>query len=177
MTFDDDTLPAHVEEAIRSIADLHAEHSKRTSHARFRIARFTSTLGRPAFLRTMMAAVVAWMVLNVTMLRFGHRPFDPPPFSWLQGTVSGLALFMTMLILSTQQREDAIGEQRDQLALQLAILGEQKLTKVIGMLEDLRRDDPSMPNRSDAQAAAMAIPTDALAMSEAIQKKIEPKPL
>jgi uncharacterized membrane protein len=140
----------------------------------FGIARITRVLGRPTFLMGIISGIAAWMLVNVVLLHAGARPFDAPPFPWLQGTVSGLALIMTILIVSTQQRDDAIGDERDRLSLQLAILSEQKLTKLIGLLEDLRRDDPHIADRPDEQAAAMSVPTDSFAMSEAIKRKINP---
>ena len=173
MGIDRTNLPPHVEEAIGSIAELHAQHSRGTSPVRFGIARLTRMLGRPAFLSAMIFSIAAWMLLNIAIVHTGRRPFDPPPFAWLQGTVSGLALLMTILIFSTQQRDDDIGDQRDQLALQLALLSEQKLSKLIGLVEGLRRDDPLIADREDSQAAAMAVPADSLAMSEAIKKEIE----
>jgi uncharacterized membrane protein len=141
---------------------------------RFGIARITRVLGRPTFLMGIIFGIAAWMLVNVALLHVGVRPFDAPPFPWLQGTVSGLALIMTILIVSTQQRDDVIGDERDRLSLQLALLSEQKLTKLIGLLEDLRRDDPHIADRQDEQAAEMAVPTDSLAMSEAIKRKIKP---
>jgi uncharacterized membrane protein len=177
MGIDRTNLPPHVEEAIGSIAELHAEHSRGTSRVRLRIARLTRILGRPLFLMSIIFGIAAWMLVNVAILHAGGRPFDSPPFPWLQGTVSGLALIMTILIVSTQQRDDAIGDERDQLTLQLAMLSEQKLTKLIGLLEDLRRDDPHVADRPDVQAAEMAVPTNPLAMSEAIKRKIEPDAL
>ena len=82
---------------------------------------------------------------------------------------------MTILIFSTQQRDDAIADRRDQLNLQLALLSDQKLSKLIGLLEDLRRDDPHIADRTDLQADEMAVPADAHVISEAIKQKIDPR--
>jgi uncharacterized membrane protein len=67
---------------------------------------------------------------------------------------------MTVLILSTQRRDDELASYREQLTLELAILGEQKSAKVIELLEELRRDDPTIRNRIDHDAAAMSAPAD-----------------
>jgi len=167
-------LPSHVEETIGSHARLHADRSREVLPFQHLIARLTRVLGRPAFLLAVLVAIVGWAALNLVLLHAGIRPPDPPPFSWLQGTVSGLALIMTILILSTQQRDDKIGEHRAQLTLQLSLLSEQKLAKLIALLEDLRRDDPHIADRSDPQADAMSVPADPHAVSEAIKEKVEP---
>ena len=46
------------------------------------------------------------------------------------------------------------------MTLQLAILSEQKLAKIIQLIEESRRDDPLLDNRVDASAEAMAMPAD-----------------
>ena len=175
MTPDRSALPLHVEETIGAFAELHASHSGGTSPMRFGIARITRLVGRPVFLLAITLGIAAWILVNLAMLHAGSRPFDAPPFAWLQDTVSGLALVMTILIFSSQQRDDAIADRRDQLNLQLALLSDQKLSKLIGLLEDLRRDDPHIADRTDLQADEMAVPADAHVISEAIKQKIDPR--
>jgi uncharacterized membrane protein len=51
---------------------------------------------------------------------------DPPPFVWLQGAVTTGGLYVAILILTTQRREEKLSSQRGQLMLQLAILNDQK---------------------------------------------------
>ncbi|MDQ2679712.1 MAG: hypothetical protein M3Y21_01625 [Candidatus Eremiobacteraeota bacterium] len=94
---------------------------------------------------------------------------------WLQGLISLLSLYMTILILSTQQRDDVIAGHREQLALELAILSEQKLAKIVQLLVDLRRDTPAIPNRVDAEALAMSTPADPHAVFDAIRDSAPPE--
>jgi uncharacterized membrane protein len=170
MTPDDASLPRHVEETVASVADIHADDTHETSAARLGIVRLTRVLGRPVSFVAITLAIVTWIALNAALQQAGYKPLDPPPFAWLQGTVSGLALAMTILILSTQQRDDALGEHREKLRLQLAIASDQKLTKLIALLEEMRRDDPHLADRADPEAAAMAVPTDPHAVSAAIKR-------
>ncbi len=81
-----------------------------------------------------------------------------------------------MLILTTQRREDQLAGYREQLSLELAILSEQKSAKIISLLEEMRRDSPSLKNRVDEEAAAMSIAADPQAVLEAI-KETEIAPL
>jgi uncharacterized membrane protein len=76
---------------------------------------------------------------------------------------------MTVLILSTQRRDDELTSYREQLTLELAILGEQKSAKIIELLEELRRDDPTIRNRIDHDAVAMSAPADPQAVLDAIK--------
>ena len=79
------------------------------------------------------------------------------------------ALLMTSIILITQNRRSAEAEQRAQLDLQVNILAEQKVAKLIVLLEELRRDIPTVHDRVDAVAEAMERPMDARAVLTALQ--------
>jgi uncharacterized membrane protein len=61
-----------------------------------------------------------------------------------------------VLILATQRREDQLAQRREQLTLELAILGEQKTAKIIQLLEESRQDNPQVHDRHDPEAEAMA---------------------
>jgi hypothetical protein len=79
-----------------------------------------------------LAIVVAvWMTLNLLAGPLGYRAPDPPPFSCLEGAVSLASLYIVVLILATQRREDQLTQRREQLTLELAILSEQKTAKII----------------------------------------------
>ena len=73
--------------------------------------------------------------MNLDAGALGYRPIDLPPFSGLDGAVSVASLFMVVLILATQRREDQLAQLREQLNLELPILSEQKTAKVIELLE------------------------------------------
>ena len=113
--------------------------------------------------------VVGWIALNLGLSAFGRTPIDEPPFFWLQGAVTLSALYMSVLILTTQRREDKLAGLRDQLTLELSILSEQKSAKIIGLLEELRRDDPNISNRPDERAKALATPADPNAVLDALK--------
>ena len=81
-----------------------------------------------------------------------------------------LALYVTVLILTTQRREDQLAGYREQLTLELAILSEQKSAKIIALLEEMRRDSSSLTNRVDEEAVAMAVAADPQAVLDAIKE-------
>lgn len=80
------------------------------------------------------------------------------PFAVLQGIISLAGVFIASLILTTQRRDNEIASHREQLTLELSILAEQKAAKIIGLLEELRRDLPSLPVRIDKEAEALFNP-------------------
>ena len=114
--------------------------------------------------------LVLWIAGNV-LTQYLHLPtVDAPPFNWLQGATSVLALYITVMILTTQRRENELSDLREQLNLELVITNEQKTAKVIQLLEELRLDMPQVRNRPDPEAIAMAQPADPEVMLAAIKE-------
>jgi len=144
---------------------------------RFRYSTGPSSLSPPPTIAARSAAnrvetapsTVGWASLNLLAGALGYRPIDPPPFSGLAGAVSLVSLYMVVLILTTQRREDTLAQHREQLILELALLSEQKTAKVIELLEEVRRDNPHIHDRIDEQADAMAQPSDPQQVLDAIR--------
>lgn len=171
-------LPAHVEETIQAINRLHAAHDAGISPLQRVVERLTKRAGRPAFVALLTLLVTSWIALNLGLIAAGRPPLDAPPFFWLQGVVTLTALYMAILILTTQRREDELAAHREQLTLELAILSEQKSAKIIALLEELRRDDPNIVDREDPDAHALSTPADPNAVLEALKatEQVPPKP-
>lgn len=161
-------LPAHIEETVQAIARLQARHDNRATAVDRLMERATATIGRPSFLTWLAFVVIAWAFANLAAKRLGFPAADPPPFPWLQAAISLAALCVTVIILTTQRRADELAGLRSQLTLELAILGEQKTAKVIDLLEEIRRDNPLLADREDAEADAMARPADPEAVLKAL---------
>ena len=162
-------LPAHIEDTIRSIARLHAEHHQAATPVQRVVDRVTGFVGRPRFIGALTVVAAIWVAANLLVLWAGHTPVDPPPFFWLDSVFGIGALYIALLILTTQRHADQLAQHREQLTLELAILNEQKTAKVIELLEEMRRDHPGLRNRHDAEAAAMAVPADPQAVLDAIK--------
>ena len=163
-------LPTHIEETIRSIAQLHAEYHENATPLQRVVDYMTALLGRPRFIVVLTVIVAGWIGLNLLAAALGYRPIDPPPFPRLGGAASLVSLYMVVLILATQRREDRLGQRREMLILELAILGEQKTAKVSQLLEEFRRDSPSIHNQVDQEADAMAQPADPQSVLDVIKE-------
>ena len=166
-------LPAHIEDTIQAIAKLHADHHQESGTLQRLVDRLTGWIGRPRFIAGLTSVIALWIVGNLAMALFGTPPWDEPPFAWLQGSLGLLALYVTILILTTQRREDQLAGYREQLTLELAILSEQKSAKIIALLEEMRRDSPTLKDRIDEEAAAMAVAADPQAVLDAIKESEE----
>jgi uncharacterized membrane protein len=115
------------------------------------------------------AIVTVWILGDVLLRMLGRAHFDSPPFPYLQDAVSAAALFTTILILGAQRQEDRLAENRARLTLQLADVSEQKIAKIIEMLEEQRRDGRHLDDRVDEEARAMSERTDPQAMIDAMK--------
>ncbi len=150
----------HVEANVQRMAELHAKHAGGVTFLQKLTIATTSRLGRASTVVLTVALLVAWAGYNVAGSRFGLKPFDPEPFSLLSVTASVVALFTTLLILVTQRREEELARHRAQLTLHLVALAEQKVAKVIQILEEQRRENPMLPTREDGEAQEMAQASD-----------------
>lgn len=117
-------------------------------------------IGRPIFLALVLLFVSGWIFYNLTGHRFGWHEFDPPPFALLQGLITFSSLLTTTVVLISQNRIAKVEEQRANLELQVNLLSEQKIAKLINLIEELRRDLPMVENRHDPKAEAFQQPTD-----------------
>jgi uncharacterized membrane protein len=163
-------LPAHIEQTIASIGRLHERHQRGATSLQRGVEAATAVFGRARFAGLLAVVLALWMGSNLILPALGFAAFDPPPFSALQGVTQFLAVFLTVFILATQRRENELSELRQQLTLELALLSEQKSAKLIALLEELRVDLPSVPNRTDLEAAAFASPADPEAVLEALRE-------
>lgn len=169
-----EAVPAHVEDTVQAVARFHSAHEAEASRLQRAIERLTRRAASPAFAALLTLLVVSWTALNLGLIAVGRTPIDEPPFFWLQGAVALTALYMTVFILTTQRREDKLAALRDQLTLELSILGEQKSAKIIGLLEELRRDAPNISDRADEHADALSRPADPNAVLDALKGTQEP---
>jgi len=167
----DEGLSAQVDEAIESTAELERRALAGASLQQRAIERFTLAVGRPRTVWIILAAVAAWIALNVSLGLAGRPQLDPPPYYWLDGVLALSALLMTILILTTENRMSEIEEQRSRLHFQISILAERKAAKIIQLLEELRYDMPEVHNRQDSEAEALTLPTDMHEVAEQLEKR------
>jgi uncharacterized membrane protein len=162
-------VPPHIAETIHSIALLHDEHHKKSTLAERLVDRFTLLVGRPIFLLALLTSVFLWMLANTLILLSGGAAFDPPPFAWMELLLTGVALIIAVMILTSQSRADRFANLREQMTLEATLLTEQKTRKIIELLEELRRDSPDVRDRLDLEAEQMAAKIDPHEVQTAVE--------
>jgi uncharacterized membrane protein len=95
------------------------------------VARFAGTIG---FVLAHFALIGAWAALNSGAVP-GIPAFDPWPFGFLGMFFSLEGVLLAAFVLMKQNRMSIRDEERAHLDLQVSLLAEQEVTKVIQMLE------------------------------------------
>jgi uncharacterized membrane protein len=149
---------------------MRASHRSETSRLQRSMDRIMAIVGWPGFAAVLCLSIFGWVAINLVMERWGQAPFDPPPFVWLHVVAATAALMLAALIFTTQRREDLLADQRAQLIMELSISNDQKISKIIELLEESRRDNPIIADRVDVLAAQMSSPSDAEAVLVAIKE-------
>lgn len=128
-------------------------------------------IARPAYVAGLLLFVAAWVALNLEGAAVRIPPFDPPPFHWLEGLLTLTALLTTTIVLIGQARQTRLAGQRAHLDLQINLLTEQKVTKLIHLLEELRTDLPGIRERLDPHLLQLKKPTDAARVASALKER------
>ena len=149
-----------IEQAVRAIAEIQAEGIRETPTSQAGIERFIRIIARPWLAYALAIFVAAWIAADIVSAYVIGHPFDPARLPWLQLVATLFSVTLTILVLITENHQGLIAERRAQVTLQIALVSEQKISKIIELLERLRQDDPHVPDRHDEQAARMAEATD-----------------
>jgi uncharacterized membrane protein len=149
-----------ISQNIGTILEFYTREELKISHSQRVLEGIGGFMGRPIYVGSILLFVALWTFANVYARECGWEQFDRAPFFWLQGIVSLGALLTTTVVLIKQNRMGKLEELRAHLDLQVNLLTEQKTTKLIDLIEELRRDLPMVRDRDDPQAAAFRQPTD-----------------
>jgi uncharacterized membrane protein len=168
-----DQLSQQLHENIDSIVGFHQREQEKLSKLERSLDRVCGFIVRPYYLIALLVTTVLWIFFNLIAIP-GIYAFDPAPFPLLHGLLTLAALVTATIVLITQQRQA-------RLDLQVNLLTEQKVTKIIHLIEELRRDLPMVRDRHDPEAAELQQPTDTAQVLSALEDieaggKAEPDP-
>jgi uncharacterized membrane protein len=144
-----------INQNIHAVLDFYTREDEKTSFWQHAIEQLSCTIGQPACLAGILLVVALWVLIELTTRWLGFLAFDPPPYFWLQGMIGLAALITTTVVLTRQNRLAKLEEQSAHLALKVTLLTEQKVTKLIDLIEELRRDLPNVKDRHDPEAEVL----------------------
>jgi uncharacterized membrane protein len=162
-------LPSSAKDNLEVLSQFKDTEDAQISGLQLAIERVSRFFGSPAYFAFAVAFIAMWIIVNVWGLRHGWRHVDNPPFFLLQGLVSCNALLLTVAVLIRQNRMAQVAEHRAHLDLQINLLTEQKVTKLLQIIDEPRRAAPRV--QSDDEVNEMTKPADAHALMHAIKAK------
>ena len=144
-----------ISQNIDAVQKFYTRVEEKISHWQRILEHVSSFIGQPLFLGFILLFVALWVIVNIVLRLLGMTEFDPAPYFWLQGIVGLGALLTATVVLTKQNRLAKLEEQRAHLDLKVTLLIEQKVAKLIDLLEELRRDLPNVKDRHDPEAAVL----------------------
>lgn len=164
-------LSEQVVKNIETIIGFQAkQEQKLPMHDRL-IEKIASFFGKSEFLYLQLLFFAGWSICS--HLAPELLPFGMPQFDLQEMGVDIAALLIATGVLVQQTREDKLAEQRSHLILQINLLTEQKIAKLIELVEELRTDIPEIRDRHDFEAQIMQQATDPQFVLDILQENLE----
>jgi uncharacterized membrane protein len=92
-----------------------------------------------------------WFALWIGIQEIGIWQFDAFPFGLLTMIVSLEAIFLSLFVLISQNRQALVSDKRAKLDLQINLIAEQEVTKAIEMLSRIEKKLGSAPKDRDVE--------------------------
>lgn len=168
---DNPALNKVIERNIRTIIQLRLKADRERSVQDHIADTVTSFSGRMGFVYVHILWFGLWILLNTG--RVGVHTFDPFPYGLLTMIVSLEAIFLSTVVLISQNRLSREIERRADLDLHIGLLTEHELTRVLQMLDAIQQkmgiDDDEASELADLEMETK--PEDVLAEIERLQQR------
>lgn len=153
--------PRKIFKSIKAKAD-----AKRTTMEKI-ADLMTSKFSSHTFLLLNVFLFIGWILINTNKIK-GVPAFDPFPFSLLTTIVSLEAIILSIFVLISQNRTAKIDDLREEIHLQLNLISEREVTKIMKMTT-LLLEKQGIDLSQDPELKKMIRPFS----EEEIQKKLE----
>lgn len=141
-------------------------NAKRTNMEK--VADFmTSTFGSNTFLVLNIIFLLGWILVNTNQIK-SIAVFDPFPFSLLTTIVSLEAIILAIFVLISQNRTAKVDDLREETHLQLNLISEREITKLMKMTA-LLLEKEGIDLSQDPELKKMIRPVS----EEEIEKRLE----
>jgi len=128
-----------------------------------------SNFGTAKFFYVAFFITVVWIIFNLGWFP-GIKSFDPYPFILLTMVASVGAIFMTVIILVSQNRQAHINTLRSELLLQMMLISERELTKALHLLASQLHGQKN--KKLDKELREMLKETDVSEIEQILEKQL-----
>ena len=126
----------NVQNNIETILKLEKEAVQNLSTSEHIADKVRVFAGSTPFILLHILGFVGWILINSGIIS-AISPFDPFPFNFLTLTVSLEAIFLTLLVLKSQNQMTKEADRRANLDLQINMLDEQETTMILRMVQKI----------------------------------------
>jgi uncharacterized membrane protein len=168
---DPESVPDAVLKNIETIIELETRHQYSLPLHQQIVEKMASSFGQPWFLYFQLIFFMSWwfgsQLINGTLAQW-----HVPRFNVYAQGLDVASLLISTGVLIYQARQEKVAEERSHLTLQLNLLTEQKIAKLIALVEELRTDLPNVRNRHDSEASEMQKTTDPQVVLNALKETL-----
>jgi uncharacterized membrane protein len=130
----------------------------------------TNSFGSITFLIINVGFFTLWILINTNQIKL-LTPFDPYPFNLLTTFVSLEAIFLAIFVLISQNRNSKVDDLREETHLQLNLISEREVTKLIKMMS-LLLEKHGIDLSQDEELKKMLRPLSEEEIEKKLQKEI-----
>lgn len=160
----------HHRKSHRIIKSFEAE-SLRKRPFLIKVADFlTSKFGTVSFLLGNAFVYGFWVYLNSGKVTW-FTPIDPFPYSFLNSFVSLEAIFLTVIVLISQNRQNQRDTLRNELGLQVELISEKENTKILKLLKKIMENKEKYSQ--DPELEEMIKEIDASYIERKLEEQLE----
>ncbi len=118
----------------------------------------TESFGTVLFLNANALFFFIWIVINLGLFK-SFEIFDPFPFGLLTMIVSLEAIFLSIIVLISQNRATKIADERQEIDFLINVRAEEEITRMINMLDEVH-DHLGLKKEDDLELTNMKRKTD-----------------
>lgn len=130
----------------------------------------TSYFGTVTFLLSNAVIYTVWILGNSGKIP-GFPMIDPYPYSFMNSFVSIEAIILTVIVLMSQNRESQLNVLRQELGLQVQLISEKEITKILALLKEILARERGA--KTDVELEEMTKEIDASYIERKLEEQLE----
>ncbi|MEA5571764.1 DUF1003 domain-containing protein [Calothrix sp. UHCC 0171] len=165
-------LPENLLKNIEAVIGLQAQDEQKIPLHQRILEKMARGFGQPWFLYTQIIFFTSWGIFS-HLANIGILAGEFPKLNLREQGIDIAALLISTGVLVHQTRQEKLEDKRSHLILQLNLLTEQKIAKLIALVEELRTDLPNVQNRYDREAEVMQQSTNPQIVLDILQHNLD----
>jgi len=160
----------HTKSSHKIYKSFEAEALKKRSFVAKIADSFTSGFGTLTFLLGNAVIYTFWILMNTGKIP-GLPIIDPYPYSFMNSFVSIEAIVLSIIVLMSQNREGQRDTLRNELGLQVELISEKEITKILSLLKEVIKNQKA--DREDPELDEMTKELDAGYIERKLTEQLE----